>query len=396
MATPRKRPIVLIPGIQGTKLFNTNEKDFKVIWSGVKKNFSNITKLALQKDGTSDAEIEMVVERADVENLAYSEIVNYLRSLGYRVFIFGYDWRKSNMETAEKLVTYIDRLKDKLNVNSFNFLTHSMGALVLSSYFKLLGNEDNINAIVNRVIFTVPPFLGSVESTFNLIAGKSRLFNSSDDFRKIARTFPSIYELLPVYKGAYTFKNPDREDQFDYADFDTYWQHVPNATRPDTLVKQQLIRDRLAAMGKTRDQNDFIYDFHQIQSQELIDKLLVVVGVGEDTRVNIVIKDKVDHVVNFFDFEHPHSEGEGDGTVPHASGIAFKDSIFTLKVRSRKMETWADGRFIMTDWHAFFLNNGRVQNVITRFFKPRDPADLLAMQGKEWYHSVGSKVAKVH
>jgi pimeloyl-ACP methyl ester carboxylesterase len=395
MSTPRKRPIILIPGIQGTKLFNTNEKDFQVIWSGVKKNFSNITKLALQKDGTSDSEIEMVVERADVENLAYSEIVNYLRSLGYRVFIFGYDWRKSNLETAEKLESYIDKLKNKLNVNSFNFLTHSMGCLVLSSYFKRLGDEQKINDIVNKVIFTVPPVLGSVESTFNLVAGKSRLFNSSDDFRKIARTFPSIYELLPVYEGAYTFKNTARQKDFDYSHFDSYWQHVPNATRPDTIVKQNLIRHRLSDMGAARSHNDFIYDFHAVQSETLKKKLLVIVGTGEDTRVNVVIKDKVDHVVNYFDFDHPHAEGDGDGTVPHASGIAFKDTLLTLKVKSRKVETWADGRFIMTDWHAFFLNNGRVQNVITRFFKPRNAAEVTALEQKEWYHSIGSKIAKV-
>ncbi|MBE14897.1 MAG: hypothetical protein CL867_01490 [Cytophagaceae bacterium] len=395
MATPRKRPIILVPGIQGTKLFNTNEKDFQVIWSGVKKNFSNITKLALQRDGSSDAEIEMIVERADVENLAYSEIVNYLRSLGYRVFIFGYDWRKSNMETAHKLELYVNKLKDKLNVNSFNFLTHSMGCLVVSSYFKLLGNEDNINAVVNKVIFSVPPFLGSIESTFNLVAGKSRLFNSSDDFRKIARTFPSIYELLPVYQGAYTFKNTARQAQFDYANFDSYWQHVPNATRKDTIAKQSLISMRLKDMGEVRSENDFIFDFHQIKNEQLKDKLLVIVGTGEKTRVNIVIKDKVDHVVNFFDFDHPHAEGDGDGTVPHASGIAFKDSILTLKVKSRKLETWADGRFVMTDWHAFFLNNGRVQNVITRFFKPRAAQEIQGLNQREWYHSIGSRIARV-
>ncbi|MEQ3655620.1 MAG: alpha/beta hydrolase [Dokdonia sp.] len=395
MATPRKRPIILVPGIQGTKLFNTNEKDFQVIWSGVKKNFSNITKLALQRDGSSDAEIEMIVERADVENLAYSEIVNYLRSLGYRVFIFGYDWRKSNMETAHKLELYVNKLKDKLNVNSFNFLTHSMGCLVVSSYFKLLGNEDNINAVVNKVIFSVPPFLGSIESTFNLVAGKSRLFNSSDDFRKIARTFPSIYELLPVYQGAYTFENTARQAQFDYANFDSYWQHVPNATRKDTIAKQSLISMRLKDMGEVRSENDFIFDFHQIKNEQLKDKLLVIVGTGEKTRVNIVIKDKVDHVVNFFDFDHPHAEGDGDGTVPHASGIAFKDSILTLKVKSRKLETWADGRFVMTDWHAFFLNNGRVQNVITRFFKPRAAQEIQGLNQREWYHSIGSRIARV-
>ena len=45
-----KQPIILIPGIQGTKLQNVNERDFHVLWSGIKKFFSNIHNLKLQKD----------------------------------------------------------------------------------------------------------------------------------------------------------------------------------------------------------------------------------------------------------------------------------------------------------------------------------------------------------
>jgi len=85
----KKKPIILIPGIQGTKLHNINEKDFRTIWSGIKKFFSNIHKLKLQKDGKSDKGVETLIERADVENMAYSEIINYLKEKGYRVYIFG-------------------------------------------------------------------------------------------------------------------------------------------------------------------------------------------------------------------------------------------------------------------------------------------------------------------
>ena len=67
-----------------------------------------------------------------------------------------------------------------------------MGGLVLSTYIKSLNIAER-NKIINKAIFTVPPFLGSIEASFNLTIGKSRLFNSSDDFRKVSRTFPSIY-----------------------------------------------------------------------------------------------------------------------------------------------------------------------------------------------------------
>lgn len=389
----RKKPIIVIPGIQGTKLFNTNEKDFSVVWSGLKKNFSNIQKLALQKDGKSDKEIEIVVERADVENLAYSEIINYLRRRGYRVFIFGYDWRLSNLESGKKLQEYVLKLKDKLNVGSFNFLTHSMGALVLSSYFRLL-EEEQIKKIVHKAIFTVPPFLGAAEATFNLVIGKSRLFNSSDDFRKIARTFPAIYELLPVYEKSYVFEDTSRQDSLDYFDYASYWQQISDPKRKDTIKKQKLIADRISDLGKVRSQNHFIYDFSKLTDQETRDKFLVLVGTGEKTSTTIGIKNKWKHYINLFDFDT--EKQDGDGTVPFESAVAFKNVFTTLGVESKGLETWADSFFIMRDWHAFFLNNGRVQNVITRFFKPKENTMKIMSEANEleWFSSVADDKVK--
>ena len=379
-----KQPIILIPGIQGTKLQNVNERDFHVLWSGVKKFFSNIHKLKLQKDGVSDVGAERLVERADVEDIAYSEIINYLRSKGYRVYIFGYDWRKSNVESAKKLAELITSLTNKLNTSSFNFLTHSMGGLVLSAYIKSL-NVAERNKIINKAIFTVPPFLGSIEASFNLTIGKSRLFNSSDDFRKVSRTFPSIYELLPVYNDTYEFENAETETHFNKYDFSTYWQQVAKLLphRKDTLKKHRLMSHRLKELGKVREQDDFVFDFRDCE-EELRSKLLVIAGSNAKTKHKIYVKNSMGHIKNFFDYEHFKETKDGDGTVPLKSAIPFKDVITTLVVRQRKLETWADSRFIMADWHAFMLNNGRVQNIIKRFLK----ADDETLKGDSWYLSI--------
>lgn len=386
MSHDRKLPIILIPGIQGTKLYNVNLDDFSTAWSGVKKFFTNIHRLRLQKDGVNDIGVETIIERADVENLAYSEIINYLKSKGYRVFIFGYDWRKSNMETGKDLNAFVKRLKDKLNVGSFNFITHSMGGLVLSAYFKIV-SEDEREKVVNTAIFTVPPFLGSVEASFNLVVGKSRLFNSSDDFRKIARTFPAVYELLPVYKEAYAFENPDTAAAFDPYDFASYWQQVAGATREDTLGKHRLMSYRLEKVADARDQNNFIFDLSQ-GSEEFRKKCIVICGGNSKTKDRIFVKDRHDHLKNFFDYEYFDVEEEGDGTVPHQSASAFKDSVLTLRVGKRTIETWADSRLTGPDWHAFFLNNGRVQNVLKRFLSG-------ATDRPEWYESAGGKIEKI-
>jgi len=376
----KNQPIILIPGIQGTKLTNSNEVDFKLIWSGIKKFFSNIHALALQKDGISDAKPEAIIERADVEDMAYSEIVNYLRELGYPVYIFGYDWRKSNVYTGLELQEYVNKLKKKLNVQKVNFITHSMGGLVLSGYMSLLKKEE-IDKTINKVIFTVPPFLGSIEATFNLVIGKSRLFNSSDDFRKVGRTFPGLYELLPVYKAAYEMEGGG----IDFYNADTYWQQEENISSPE---KYKIIKDRLKALGKVRTQNNFIFDLSKL-NEEVRKRFIILAGGGEETKTKIKIDKNKDGFKFLFDFEAFDEEEDGDGTVPLGSAIAFKDSITTFKVDTTWFEKRVDSKYIMNDWHAFFLNNGKVQNIIKRFIDPE------FNNNENWYQSIGKRIEKL-
>ena len=132
----------------------------------------------------------------------------------------------------------------------------------------------------------------------------------------------------------------------------------------------------------------FIFDFSKC-SKEFRKKILVVCGGQTKTKDRIFVKNKVKHIKHFFNFEHfPESE-DGDGTVPKQSSTAFKDSILTLKVNQRRLETWLNSNLFMFDWHAFFLNNGRVQNVIKRFL------DENVKLKKDWYQSIGGGIDKL-
>jgi len=76
-------------------------------------------------------------------------------------------------------------------------------------------------------------------------------------------------------------------------------------------------------------------------------------------------------------------------------GITSKNFLLTLKVKGQKVEAWVNGHFLMTAWHAFFLNNGLVQNTIARFLKARSAIEVASLNDKEWDHSIGSKIARV-
>jgi hypothetical protein len=47
------------------------------------------------------------------------------------------------------------------------------------------------------VVFIATPHLGSVDAVESMIRGETVLFGGQKEMRKLARTFPGVYELLP-------------------------------------------------------------------------------------------------------------------------------------------------------------------------------------------------------
>ena len=68
-------PTILVPGIKGTTLVNTNTLDFDTIWSAIQSKFETIFDLELQLDPRFETEKKAIIERSDVEDLAYREAV---------------------------------------------------------------------------------------------------------------------------------------------------------------------------------------------------------------------------------------------------------------------------------------------------------------------------------
>ena len=323
--------------------------------------------------------------------MAYSEVINFFKSRGFNPYIFGYDWRKSNIHNGKELSEFIDHVRrkytnEKKNVK-VNIITHSMGALVFSGYLRTLDDPGKLDSIVNKVIFTVPPFLGSVEAMFNLVIGRSKLFNTSDDFRKIARTFPAVFELCPVYKDAVSFRPGN--GKFDLYSYN-HWQQDP--TKPDAEAVKQQYEVRLKNLKEARNYNGFIYDLSTLPDK-VRKNMLIIAGVGEETQRMMEIDNTSVKPKNKFVFKNdePHQDKNGDGTVHRDSAHAFIKSVTTISVKSRWIETRLDGRLFMHDFHSFFLNNGRVQNIIKRFLE-----NSASQLKKNWYKSVDGEVELVN
>ncbi|MED3563000.1 alpha/beta hydrolase [Bacillus xiapuensis] len=143
-------PTILIPGIQGTKLVNTNTLNFDTIWSAVQSKYETIYDLALMRDSRFEVNPKSIIERSDVEDLAYRQAVHIIeKKTNMPVYIFGYDWRKSSIENSRLLEAYVYYLKEKLSIKKFNFIAHSLGGIIFSCYLKnLQGNYESIEHAV--------------------------------------------------------------------------------------------------------------------------------------------------------------------------------------------------------------------------------------------------------
>ncbi len=124
-----------------------------------------------------------------------------------RFYVFVYDWRQDNVESARQLELLIDQIrvdyqKPDLKVD---IIAHSMGGLI-ARYFIRYGSEDvldgndfpvNVSGAkkVRKVILVGTPNLGSVDALQNIIRGLPIGFGNIPS--EVLISMPSAYQLLP-------------------------------------------------------------------------------------------------------------------------------------------------------------------------------------------------------
>jgi pimeloyl-ACP methyl ester carboxylesterase len=234
-----KTPVIVIPGILGSQLMNRRTRE--VVWPSAFRSSTDGLSLPTMPDLASNRDelvAERIVETAKLARLApdiyvYYELLNALRRFGnYRdgdwdnpapegdrdtFYVFPYDWRRDNVESAQLLFRRIEELKRKLGRPDlrFNIVAHSMGGLV-ARYAAMYGDaglsEDDSTPQptwagarhIKKIFMFGTPNEGTMEAFATLLEGYSineglrrriRLLNKLS--REDAVTIPSIYQLLP-------------------------------------------------------------------------------------------------------------------------------------------------------------------------------------------------------
>ena len=198
----KKDPVILIPGIMGSKLFK-DEECTECIWPPsieVNKVRNNILNDDLYvKDPYINQKFLSKKEREYGAQNCLDDLVDYLCAdpINRDIYVFSYDWRKSNDESAEELKKFIDGL----NVDKVDIVAHSMGGLVVSRYFKLYENDNKIDKIITcGTPYEGAPHLYEVIELGNITENElinSALKNLFGFSKEIKTSFQGIAELIP-------------------------------------------------------------------------------------------------------------------------------------------------------------------------------------------------------
>jgi pimeloyl-ACP methyl ester carboxylesterase len=118
----------------------------------------------------------------------YDSLLQYLHSFGYvdnkMLFVFAYDWRVSNFETAARLKAFVDG-NPALRDGKFDLLSHSRGGGIVSKIWML---EYGGASKVRKAIYMGTPFQGSMNVFGTLSDGWGDFIN-----RRVALSFPALY-----------------------------------------------------------------------------------------------------------------------------------------------------------------------------------------------------------
>lgn len=159
--TSDQDPIILIPGIMGSRLFLDSEcSESQCAWppnggtqiqwdldGNMKKDTLYVKPAVRQNDLSADEREYGAIDcmKSIVESLC-------TKYPNRDIYVFNYDWRKSNAESADKLNAFIN----SLDTNKVDIVAHSMGGLVTSKYFVRYGQSK-----VDKIITCGTPYEGA-------------------------------------------------------------------------------------------------------------------------------------------------------------------------------------------------------------------------------------------
>ena len=247
-------PTIVIPGLQGTSIQNRYPVPTTTSWSIKSLIEQQLTTIEFSAIGLShggeDFSATTLNYPESIFEFPYAPLISALRGkLGPRVYPFAYDWRASLVDSAQELAHFIKRLNRKLDNSNiswdgkYNFVCHSFGGLVFRGFLEK--TDIAVRDVVNKAVFIGVPHRGSLDAVDALVRGQSPAFGGRKEMRKIARTFPSVYELLPTYEDALKSSSGEALDVFAVES----WQKNTTGSKKRYAIEQYYLDNAKEALA---------------------------------------------------------------------------------------------------------------------------------------------------
>jgi pimeloyl-ACP methyl ester carboxylesterase len=204
---PLGRPLVFIPGIAGSRLVRASDGSER--WPGLLTFHDGLT-----LDPTDPARIADIVPGGPVRSVSafgrtvqiYGPLLDRLTSAGYRtdgssptLYVFDYDWRKSNAENADALGRFIEGIRNSHFGSDVDIVAHSMGGLLAQRY--ILNHPGGAHHVAKLVTIGTPwlgaPKLVNTLETGEFFDGLESLIVRQSTLKKLVEFFPGAHELMP-------------------------------------------------------------------------------------------------------------------------------------------------------------------------------------------------------
>lgn len=250
-------PVIIIPGISGTELVDASGK---TVWFSLKRGKTDDLRLPIQspilarnRDGLRPGDVIRAVDLKllpDIE--VYQSLIDALTAKGYTeakwddpkasnvFYVFPYDWRRDNVESAQLLMRRMAAVRRAVHSPKlkFDILAHSMGGLI-ARYAAMYGSADlppegvtprptwSGAAYMNKLMMFGVPNEGSFSAFESLLKGApiiaDRKLPLVDDLRpEDIFSSPAAFQLLPHPSVARFFDEDLKPVEVDLYDAKTW------------------------------------------------------------------------------------------------------------------------------------------------------------------------------
>lgn len=368
--------IVFIPGIKGSELVDRYPLDWPRRWSVedmVVGDLIEDPRDFMLTEGVFDAVDGHWMRPGRLIHYPYARMVSKLRAWKQPepVYTFSYDWRKPLEWSAARLVRAMDIMVGRERAAGrspeLRFVTHSMGGLLLRSALGLR-NRRRPFAGIGRIVFIAPPFRGALGAPYALVVGeRDGWFGTDEDYRAIARTFPSVYQMTPSWPAAAVGSQGDALDLFNAANWQANVRDSGHFSARFLADAEAFVRGRRARWGGTS-RAPMLPDATLARHA---DKLLVLCGAGISTPLQLPVHTDNERNPNWFDFASMQFTTAGDSRVPFASAAVRGVTLAAFVGAGEHAELCRDER--VTNLTSLWLEGKKALRMTRR--GPQHPAE---------------------